>query len=749
MEFGSLMRDMFLGLLCFAVTGAASAVCDVNIDHSGVVVRFGDPVTANCSTTREDVLGAGWDSSVNPVNEPDSTTAFWNASSLTVWDAKPKCLINFNNETELPECIFLFAPEFMKIDNGSNIKCLVLGEASAQSLAVQFYKGDDQIAGSDNVTHNGTQFPVNATITFTKNHGVNYTCTAELDFGPEAPIQNTSPPYATSTIGPGEEKLNMSSLPYTMSPKAAASPVCDVNIDPSRVVVRFGDPVTVDCSTTREDVLGAGWESSVNPVNETNSKIAVWNVSSLTVWDAEPKCFINCMNEPRQCVEKLDLVIYKYPESVSLIAPGFMKIGVESNITCQVLDVAPIRYLSVKLYKGDEQLVNRSFTHNSTRFPVNESVPFPVTPTRADNGLEYTCVAELQLELGEPIKNSSLPFRMLPIDFEEQPILNVSENVEVNQPSTVRCELKNAFPPEEVQVELLINNEIHTIRSNMDNVYVEESFTLDSVEPAVITCNVSLRSLSKSASRNVQGYVLPEPTLHTEAVLVNQTGIVTCSVDGSFPANATQRLLLNGLIVNETHNSTPAQYEFKAEKELNGKMITCETELKLAATSVKKNQSITFSVLYEPSVINPAEESVPVLKGDSVVFNCTADGIPAPTYTWKHPEADNVNITTKDSVSTVTITGASSSNHGVYECHAWNIHGNSTRKVTVEVTGNYTLLLTLVAVAAVAVVLLVSFVYKKKRTSGRYTFLPTNPSSANGSVAENGQTAEDIPLTTV
>ncbi|KAK1153755.1 intercellular adhesion molecule 5-like isoform X1 [Acipenser oxyrinchus oxyrinchus] len=562
--------------------------------------------------------------------------------------------------------------------------------------------------------------------------------------------------------------LSVSLLLVSITTSGAASAVCDVNIDPSRVVVRFGDPVTVNCSTTREDVMEAGWEASVSPVKEENSKTAVWNVSSLTVWDAEPKCFINYNNEPRQCVEKLDLVIYKYPESVSLIAPEFMKIGVESNITCQVLDVAPIRYLSVKLYKGDEQLGNRSFTHNSTRFPVNESVPFPVTPTRADNGVEYTCVAELQLELGEPIKNASLPFRMLPIDFEEQPILTVSENVEVNQSSTVRCELKNAFPPEEVQVELLINNESHTIRSNMDNVYVEESFTLDSFEPAVITCNVSLRSLSKSASRNVQGYVLPEPTLHTEAVLVNHTGIVTCTVDGSFPATTTQRLLLNGSIVNQTHNSTPAQYEFKAEKELNGKMITCETELKLAATSVKKNQSTTFNVLYPPTIkthfpvskdlkegetlsshfdceaegnpppktvwlkdskefdsskiltrtdggvyqlktmnkygfatatvtvtvgykpseINPAVESVLVLNGDSVVFNCTADGIPAPTYTWKHPEADNVKITTKDSVSTVTITGASSSNHGVYECHAWNLHGNSTRKVTVEVTGN-------------------------------------------------------------
>ncbi|XP_058864108.1 intercellular adhesion molecule 5-like [Acipenser ruthenus] len=625
--------------------------------------------------------------------------------------------------------------------------------------------------------------------------------------------------------------LSVSLLLVSITTSGADSAVCDVNIDPSRVVVRFGDPVTVNCSTTREDVLEAGWEASVSPVNEQKSKIAVWNVSSLTVWDAEPKCFINYMNEPRQCAEKLDSVIYKYPESVSLIAPEFMKIGVESNITCQVLDVAPIRYLSVKLYKGDEQLGNRSFTHNSTRFPVNESVPFPVTPTRADNGAEYTCVAELQLELGEPIKNVSLPFRMLPIDF-EQPILTVSENVEVNQSSTVRCELKNAFPPEEVQVELLINNEIHTNRSNMDNVYVEEGFTLDSVEPAVITCNVSLRSLSKSASRNVQGYVLPEPTLHTEAVLVNQTGIVTCSVDGSFPATATQRLLLNGLIVNETHNSTLAQYEFKAEKELNGKIITCETELNLAAISVKKNQSTTFNVLYpptikthfpaskdlkegetlsshfdceaegnpppktvwlkdskefdsskiltrtdggvyqlktmnnygsavatvtvtvgyEPSAINPAEESVPVLKGDSVVFNCTADGIPAPTYTWKHPEADNVKITTKDSVSTVTITGASSSNRGVYECHARNIHGNFTRKVTVEVT-DY--LIPIIAGVVVLIVLVIPilimvlyYVYYKQHKTGEYN-LKGKPSSANGSVAHNGKAADEIPLTQV
>ncbi|KAK1153995.1 vascular cell adhesion protein 1-like isoform X3 [Acipenser oxyrinchus oxyrinchus] len=310
--------------------------------------------------------------------------------------------------------------------------------------------------------------------------------------------------------------------------ESASSAVCDVNIDPSRVVVRFGDPVIVNCSTTREDVMGAGWESSINPVNEPNSKITVWNVSSLIVWDAEPKCFINYMNEPRQCEEKLDLVIYKYPESVSLIAPEFMKIGVESNITCQVLDVAPARYLTVKLYKGDEQLGNRSFTHDSTRFPVNENVPFPVTPTRADNGAEYTCVAELQLGPGGP---------------------------------------------------------------------------------------------------------KPNPAKHSPPLKI--------------------------------------------------------------------------PVFYKPSLLSAAEENVEVREGGSIVLKCSADGNPAPTYEWKYPIADNVQEITKDGVSTVNITRASSSNDRVYECHAKNRYGVATKNITLTVGRSHWIGIGVFSVAVIAVIVLI------------------------------------------
>ncbi|MBN3277062.1 ICAM1 protein, partial [Polyodon spathula] len=287
--------------------------------------------------------------------------------------------------------------------------------------------------------------------------------------------------------------------------------------------------------------MGAGWEASVNPVNKLNSATAVWNVSSLTVWDAEPKCYINCKSEPRQCSGKLDLVIYKYPESVSLIAPEFMKIGVESNITCQVLDVAPARYLSVKLYKGDEELGNRSFTHDSTRFPVNASVPFPVTPTRADNGAEYTCVAELQLGPGGPKPNPAKP--------------------------------------------------------------------------------------------------------------------------------------------------SPA---------------------------------LKIPVVYKPSLLSVTEETVEVLEEGSVVLNCSADGNPHPSYEWEYPRADNVQEITKDGVSTVNITRASSSNAGVYECHAKNIYGEQRKKVTLTVKGgtDWIKIIIIGVIFAIALIAVVGILFLRRRQRG-------------------------------
>ncbi|XP_041099586.1 intercellular adhesion molecule 5-like [Polyodon spathula] len=163
--------------------------------------------------------------------------------------------------------------------------------------------------------------------------------------------------------------------------------------------------------------------------------------------------------------------------------------------------------------------------------------------------------------------------------------------------------------------------------------------------------------------------------------------------------------------------------------------------------------TVTVTVGYEPSVINPAEESVPVVKGDSVVFNCTAEAIPSPTYTWKHPEADNVNTTTRDNVSTLTITGVSSSNEGVYECHAWNIHGNSTRKVTVIVIDYLLPLIAGVAALFVLLILILIIVlyrmYYKRHKTGEYSLKAGKPSSANGSMAHNGKGAEEIPLTPI
>ncbi|MGH0183022.1 UNVERIFIED_CONTAM: hypothetical protein FKN15_011393 [Acipenser sinensis] len=496
---------------------------------------------------------------------------------------------------------------------------------------------------------------------------------------------------------------------YRQSPASiagASSAVCDVNIDPSRVLVRFGDPVTVSCSTTREDVLAAGWESSVSPVYEPDSKIAVWNVSSLTVWDAEPKCFINYMNEPRQRAEKLDLVIYKYPESVSLIAPEFMKIGVESSITCQVLDVAPVRYLSVKLYKGDEQLGNRSFTHDSTRFPANESVPFPVTPTRADNGAEYTCVAELQLGPGGPKPNPSKrsPPLKIPVVYKPSLLSADEENVEVREGGSIvlKCSADGSPAPtyewkypKADNVQEIMKDGVSTVnitRASSSNARVYECHAKNTY--GVATKNITL---------TVKEYPESVSLIAPEFMKIGVESSITCQVLDVAPARYLSVKLYKGdeQLVNRsfTHDSTRfpvneiVPFPVTPTRADNGAEYTCVAELQLGPGGPKLNPTkrsppLKIPVVYKPSLLSAAEENVEVREGGSIVLKCSADGSPAPTYEWKYPKADNVQEITKDGVSTVNITRASSSNARVYECHAKNIHGVVTKNITLNVSSD-------------------------------------------------------------
>lgn len=76
-----------------------------------------------------------------------------------------------------------------------------------------------------------------------------------------------------------------------------------------------------------------------------------------------------------------------------------------------------------------------------------------------------------------------------------------------------------------------------------------------------------------------------------------------------------------------------------------------------------------------------------VTQGENVTFHCHADGNPTPKIQWNYIDAGNVRVTTGGHQTNISITGATSTNAGVYICVASNSVGHVTRSVTLIMKG--------------------------------------------------------------
>lgn len=71
--------------------------------------------------------------------------------------------------------------------------------------------------------------------------------------------------------------------------------------------------------------------------------------------------------------------------------------GREYQLLCEVQNIAPVQYLTLRWYRGQTEVYNHSFSDLTPSSPVQVSSILLITPTKADNGVQYRCVAELEL----------------------------------------------------------------------------------------------------------------------------------------------------------------------------------------------------------------------------------------------------------------------------------------------------------------------------------------------------------------
>ncbi|XP_037834532.1 intercellular adhesion molecule 5 isoform X2 [Kryptolebias marmoratus] len=167
---------------------------------------------------------------------------------------------------------------------------------------------------------------------------------------------------ATNELGSITLSVNVHVSEVTTTAAAAATPrpltpvqqVCDLTTTPPEVVVKFGDPVQINCSTSRADVDVLGWESSVGG-NKTPDFVSVSAESHRPITD-----------------------------------------GSKCELRCDIYNVAPVHGLTVKWYKDNKTVFTGNLSSSDVT-PHNLSSSLFATFDKSDNGSLFRCEVELQL----------------------------------------------------------------------------------------------------------------------------------------------------------------------------------------------------------------------------------------------------------------------------------------------------------------------------------------------------------------
>lgn len=233
---------------------------------------------------------------------------------------------------------------------------------------------------------------------------------------------------------------------------ALAGDSCSLELRPSRVVVAFGETVTVSCVASRP-VRVLGWESAVGATHTLNDQAVQWKVDSLIDWIEEPICYGVFFTAPRQCEEKLNLVLYKSPDtvSISLNHTGTMVEGKEYQLVCEVQNIAPVQYLTLRWYRGEREVYNHSFSDLTPTTPVQVSSSLLITPSVADHGVQYKCTAELDLGIDGPQPTPRVTSQPLDIAVQYAPLFSsaADESLELSkgEEATLNCTATGNPPP--------------------------------------------------------------------------------------------------------------------------------------------------------------------------------------------------------------------------------------------------------------------------------------------------------------
>ncbi|XP_029365347.1 hemicentin-1-like [Echeneis naucrates] len=434
---------------------------------------------------------------------------------------------------------------------------------------------------------------------------------------------------------------------------------CPIKLNPPMVVVKYGDPISINCSTSETHFEGMGWEAIKAGKSVQETSHLNWALTNVTDWDINPSCFINLKNSTLgQCDRIPKIVVYTFPRNIDInsVTNGVMKEGETHNLTCHIQHVAPVQNLTIRWYRGDTPVHIDTF-NNQDRKPQNQTSVYTFTPTKDDNRIKFRCEAHMDLGPEGPELNVSSPEYHITVHFGPQVkcaglALDVLEGgtlahfcpVEGNPLPEVKW-MKDGNP---------FDQDVPLSRADRGQ------YTIEAEGAGILKQKFQINVLYKPELRCPSSYTALEYTHHN----------LTCTAEG-YPQ--------------------PEIMWYKDGEEVELPEVLTRHDagqyLVSASNSVSTvNATVDIKVEYPPSQILELEDSE-VEVGSSVWLKCSSRGKPRPKYVWTYYRMDNVMEENEDGVARLLIHNATVYNTGAYTCQALNDRGNITKTAQVTVKG--------------------------------------------------------------
>ncbi|XP_060946250.1 intercellular adhesion molecule 5 isoform X2 [Limanda limanda] len=526
------------------------------------------------------------------------------------------------------------------------------------------------------------------------NVSAEYTCTASNYLG------RTNKSISIHVI---KEVMRAPAVPVTT---AVPPTVCPLTLTPGEVVVRFGDRASVNCSTSALDAVGMGWEASVNGSRFEEPPSVTWTVENLQAWSIKPKCYVTLRNN-HQCFTVPNITLYKTPDAVSVSAetPGPMVEGVQHLLRCDIISVAPVRNLRVTWTMGEENYGEEVF-NDTSETPVNKTSLLRVTPTRDHNGKLFKCNAELHLGPKGPATVPTMSSKPYTAVVHYKPRMQDCPSTSTGVEHYFRLEMLSCKAD---------GNPPPTVHWYHEGQLIHPSEPLSRAHSGKYTAVLSNELSSTNTSVDITFEYGPSFTCGDRyEVMENGKARMECEPEG-IPAPIMTWWMMDGAV------KVPPQRWTRRD---SGKYVLRATNQHGTA-----NHTLDLDVLFAPE-FKEGNHSQEVTPGQDVTFACSAEGNPVPEIKWQFSPVENARETTRGRQKDVSVTGATSTNAGVYICVATNRVGSVSRSVTLMMKGkrgrlnsNFWWYL-IVCLLALLLIFVVITLCKRRKKHGQYSFIP-------------------------